>query len=238
MQEIILDEVSWDLILAGQLNGEEAAAKSFDELVDIESLIYDMDFAQNISMTYLPDNYPIEKANYNFFGLYKLLKAKKEYVPALAMEYILYHIIYGAVGEIDMIAEEDWDEIFDDDPENFSEDEEEYSTVMNIPGSDRTVVLNAVRNENPDFSEEEIEETINLFEDLREYGSTCFWDADYSLLDKFTEEELRNSDLDKRMGIMDKENSNIIKIPFKDRNGKRVNLKTEFLINPWDLEEK
>ena len=89
MQEIILDEVSWNLVLTGQLNGEDLAAKSFDELVDIESLIYDMDFAENISMTYLPDNYPIEKANYNFFGLFKLLKAKKEYVPALAMEYKL-----------------------------------------------------------------------------------------------------------------------------------------------------
>ena len=38
MQEIILDEVSWNLILAGQLNGEDLAVKSFDELVDIESL--------------------------------------------------------------------------------------------------------------------------------------------------------------------------------------------------------
>ena len=236
MQEIILDEVSWNLVLTGQLNGEDLAAKSFDELVDIESLIYDMDFAENISMTYLPDNYPIEKANYNFFGLFKLLKAKKEYVPALAMEYILYHIIYGAVGEIDMIAEEDWDEIFDDDPD--FDTEEECSTVMNIPEPDRTVVLNAIRNENPDFSEEEIAGTINLFEDLREYGSTCFWDADYSLLDKYSEEELRNSDLNDRMGIVDKERSNIIKIPFKDTNGKSVNVKTEFLINPWDLEDE
>ena len=38
MREIILDEVSWNLVLTGQLNGEDLAAKSFDELVDIEIL--------------------------------------------------------------------------------------------------------------------------------------------------------------------------------------------------------
>ena len=40
-----------------------------------------------------------------------------------------------------MIEEEDWDEIFGDDPDFDTEDEEEYSTVMNIPEPDRTVVL-------------------------------------------------------------------------------------------------
>ncbi|MBQ8940679.1 MAG: hypothetical protein IJ062_02505 [Firmicutes bacterium] len=237
MQEIILDEVSWNLAMAGQLNND-AASQNFDELVDIESLIYDMDFAENISMTYLPDNYPIERANYNFFGLYKLLKAKKEYVPELAMEYILYHIIYSAVGEIELIGSEEWEEIFYDDQVFWDEEDEDYSTVINIPEPDRTAVLNAIRNENPNFSEEEIEETINLFEDLREYGNVCFWDTDFTLLDKYTEEEIKNSELNERMGIIDMERSNIIKIPFGDRNGKSASIKTEFLINQWDLEEE
>jgi hypothetical protein len=28
------------------------------------------------------------------------------------------------------------------------------------------------------------------------------------------------------------------RIPFKDINGRSVNVKTEFLINPWDLEDE
>ena len=89
MEGIILDEVDWNLAMHGELENIPEDA-SFEDLADVDALMNDMDFAENVSMSYLPDNYPIEKANREFFGLYKLLKAKNEYVPELPMEYVLY----------------------------------------------------------------------------------------------------------------------------------------------------
>ena len=213
------------------------AMDNFDEFVDIDGLIYDMNFAENVSLMYLPAHYPVNKANYNFLGLYKLLKAKKEYVPELAMEYVLYHIINEQVEGLEMLKEDGWEDILEVDPDFDVEEAEAYSNVIKIPEPYRTVVLNAIRKENPDFSDEEVIETINLFEDLSEYSETCFWDFDFLLLDKFTEDELRSSDINAMMGIIDKEPSNVIKIPLKDKSGKKINVKTEYHINPWDLEE-
>ena len=92
MEDIILDEVVWGMAQRGELD-QSASTKSFDELVDLKELMLDDEFAAAVSMSYLPDNYPLEKANKKFFGLYKLLKAKKEYVPDLTTEYVLYSII-------------------------------------------------------------------------------------------------------------------------------------------------
>ena len=59
MEEIILDEVAWKMALSGELT-EEDATKPFEEMVD-SALMNDMDFAQNVSLTYLPDKYPVDR---------------------------------------------------------------------------------------------------------------------------------------------------------------------------------
>ena len=122
MEEIILDEAGWNMAMDGTLSDVPKDA-GFDDLVDIDKLADDMGFAENVSMSYLPDNYPIEKANREFFGLYKLLKAKKEYVPELPMEYVLYHIIMNEVWLIDEINEDTKDGLFDEIIEGLSEAE-------------------------------------------------------------------------------------------------------------------
>lgn len=45
------------------------------------------------------------------------------------------------------------------------------------------------------------------------------------------------SDMDAMMAIIDKEPSNVIRIPLKDKSGKHINVKTEYHITPCDLEE-
>ena len=173
MEEIILDEVAWNMALSGELT-EEAATKPFEEMVNIAELMNDMDFAQNVSLMYLPDNYPADRANQEFFGLYNLLKAEKEYVPDLVKEYILFAIIYMEVEQTDMINEdiedglydglEDLDEIdeleelkymreddlseddFADVPFFDGDDDDvEYTTVEQIPEPERTIVKDAIR---------------------------------------------------------------------------------------------
>lgn len=83
----------------------DAAGERSGGSIDVDALMDDMDFAENVALLYLPDGYPVAKANYEFFGLYKLLKAKEEYKPPLPMEYILYHIICGEVAQIDDVSE-------------------------------------------------------------------------------------------------------------------------------------
>ena len=165
MEDIILDEVVWGMAQRGELD-QSASTKSFDELVDLKELMLDDEFAAAVSMSYLPDNYPLEKANKKFFGLYKLLRAKKEYVPDLTTEYVLYSIIESEIGEVDMINQdiedglfdnleddmldgfdEDFDEDLGDDEGDFFgddlDDDEELSTVERIPEPDRSVVKKA-----------------------------------------------------------------------------------------------
>lgn len=171
MEEIILDEVAWNMALSGELT-EEAATKPFEEMVNIAELMNDMDFAQNVSLMYLPDNYPVDRANQEFFGLYNLLKAEKEYVPDLVKEYILFAIIYMEVEQTDMINEDIAEGLYDDlddldefeeldkleDPDDLEDmerfdvpffdgddDDVEYTTVEQIPEPERTIVKDAIR---------------------------------------------------------------------------------------------
>ncbi|SCY14435.1 hypothetical protein [Butyrivibrio sp. INlla14] len=285
METIILDEVAWRMAVKGELD-ESAANKSFDEMVDFAELMIDMDFAQDVSSLYLPENYPIERANQVFFGLYKLLKAKKEYVPELVMEYALNSVIQRQINEVDLINEEMEDGIFDDmeedegfwdadafaniddealpfydedhprdftdpfiyddvdisDLEDDEDDEEEYSTVMPIPEPDRTTVKKAILEDMAgDYEGEELEEVtediINMYEDLRRYEESCFWDVDFLLLDKVTEEQLRNSPANEYFGIIDPKEPNVVEFPFRDEDGKQINIQANIDINPWDMED-
>ena len=265
MEDIILDEVVWGMAMRGELD-ESASTKSFDELVDLKELMLDDQFAAAVSMMYLPENYPLNKANKKFFGLYKLLKAKKEYVPDLAMEYILYSILESEVGEVDMINQdmedglfddledgmfdgfdEDFDEDFEDDEDDFFgddfDDEEELSTVERIPESDRTVVKKAVLEAyKGEFEGKELEETaeylVNCYEDLREYLDICFWDTDFLFLDDYTEEQLKQLEANEQLGIVAEKEKKIIEFPFQNREGKKTRIKAELDIDPWDLEDE
>ena len=235
MKKIMLDEVVKDLF-DDTISVSVFAENGFNKIMDVDKLIYDVDFAKKISLMYLPYGYSIKKANYNFIGLYKLLKAKGEYVPELAMEYVLDKVIQSAIQDIEDLKDMDWDDILEVDLSFDVEEAQKISTVMKIPEPDRTTVKKAIQSENPDFSEEEVEDTINMYEDLREYINSCFWDKDFLLLDKYTEEQLSGSELNDCMGIMKKDKSNIIKMP--QNKSKKSGVVMEYRINPWDLEDE
>ena len=259
MEEIILDEVAWKMALSGELT-EEDATKPFEEMVDIAQLMNDMDFAQNVSLTYLPDNYPVDRANQEFFGLYNLLKAENEYVPDLVKEYILFAIIYMEVEQTDMINEDMADGLYDglDDLDEIDELEEfanipffddmddedmEYTTVEQIPEPERSIVKDAIRKDyegsvEPEELEDLLDYALSTYEDLREYEENCFWDHDFMMLDEMTEEELINSDLNKVFGFADPKQSKVIEFPFRQSNGKEQNIKAKIIVHPWDAEEK
>lgn len=265
MEDIILDEVVWEMAQRGELD-QSASTKSFDELVDLKELMLDDEFAAAVSMSYLPDNYPLEKANKKFFGLYKLLRAKKKYVSDLTTEYVLYSIIESEIGEVDMINQdiddglfddleddmidgfdEDFDEDFDDDEDDFFgddfDDDEKLTTVERIPEPDRSVVKKAaLESYKGDFEGEELEETteylVNCYEDLRAYLDICFWDTDCLLLDDYTEEQLAQLELNEQLGIVAEKEKKIIEFPFQNRDGKQTRIKAELDIDPWDLEDE
>ncbi len=245
MEEIIMNEVTWDKAMSNELS-EEDRFKPFDDLVDMSKLMTDKDFAENVSLLYLPDGFPVERANQEFFGLYRLLKAKKEYVPELVMEYILYHVIYDEVGQTDIINEDTEDGLYDelmDDPFFEGIEDEEYTTVMPIPEPDRGKVLNAIREQYegqyaPEEMDDKVNYFINLYEDLREYDETCFEDTDFLLLDKMSQEEIIKSGLDEYMGIIVPKETRSIEFPVQGKNGQELNVKAEIYIHPWDLEDE
>lgn len=72
---------------------------------------------------------------------------------------------------------------------------------------------------------------ILLYEDLRNYGETCFWDMDFALLDEMDEDALANSDVSKLMGIGARSNIRTVELSMDD------NIKVNMEINaaPWDM---
>ena len=208
MEDAILDIRTFMEDHDGSLD-EGLEAKPSGGLADIAELMTDKEFAENVAMAYLPEGYPPQKASQQFFGLYRLLKAKKDYVPELAMEYILFQLIFNEVDDIDTINEYAREGAFDgleDGPFLDGADDREFSTVLRIPEPDRTVVENAARKSvegqcGPDELEDLVEYILNQYEDLREYDESCFWDTDFLFLDDMTEEELLGSELNEYLGI-------------------------------------
>ena len=234
MEDIILDEVAFSMAFSGGIP-EDLGKKPMDEVIDIDELMQDMEFAKNVSLSYLPDNYPIEKANREFLGLYKLLKAKNEYVPELPMEYVLYSVIQNAIWQVDMINQDTEDGLFDelmDDPFFEGIGDEEYTTIERIPEPERSIVIKGLECEaEEDFGPEDL---ILYYEDLREYKETCFWDVDFALLDDIDEDSLIHSDLAKILGIGERQD--VRQVEFSVAGG---NTKVKMEINdaPWDSEE-
>ncbi len=248
MEDVIIESVMWNS--DDDPEDEDDDEASFDDLVDMGALMGDMDFARTTSLTYLPANYPPEKANQVFFGLYRLLKAREEYVPELAMEYALYKLIMHHVAAIDLINGELMDGMFDSLFEDLLDEEMretirdgEFSTIVRISDPYRRTVFDAalelVKNDS-DLPEDKwndaAEDMIMMYEDMRNYKETCFWDTDFLFLDQMSEDELRDSEINEEMGILTPKHDNVIEFPMKDRDGKEVTVKATVDIKPWDLE--
>ncbi len=243
MEDIIEDEIAFVMAMSGGID-KDLGEKPLDEVIDMDALMQNLEFAENVSLSYLPDDYPIDKANREFLGLYRLLRAKEEYVPELPMEYVLDRVIGSAIWEVDMINADTEDGLFDD-IEGDSifegiEEEGELTTIERIPDPDRAVVLKALEKEceelePPENDEDDYgpEEMILLYEDLRNYREICFWDMDFALLDEMDEEELANSDVSKLMGIGARSDVRTVELSLDD------NLKVNMEINAasWDMEE-
>ena len=213
--------------------------KSFEEFfetfVSIEELMSDKSFAEVIAFNFLPASFPRERANREFFGLYNLLKAKEEYVPDLTKEYILYHVIYNEVDNIEMNRPDDYD------PDMEPEDDE-FTTIQKIPEPDRTYVKNVLMKMYygdccTDDPEDDAEYMLNMYEDLAEYEECCFWDIDFMLLDDYTVDQIAASPFNKMLGITDPKGSNIIEFPVNGKEGAK-NIKANVTISPWDLEDE
>ena len=230
MENIIDEEVSFNMFMSGEAS-EDMADKPIDEIIDIDDLMHDMEFAENVSLMYLPDGYPVEKANREFLGLYKLLKAKDEYVPELPMEYVLYRVIMNEVWMVDQIIEDAEDGLFDDladDPFFEGIEDEEVTTVERIPEPDRSIVLKSLEVwEDEDLTAEYL---INQYEDLREYEEVCFWDTDFAFLDQMSEDELIQSDMGKFLGIGERQDTKVMELS-TDGNNK---IKFEVNMPPWE----
>ncbi|MCR5452702.1 MAG: hypothetical protein K6F00_08760 [Lachnospiraceae bacterium] len=243
MEEIIEDEIAFVMAMSGGID-QDLGEKPLDEVVDMDSLMQNLEFAENVSLSYLPDNYPIEKANREFIGLYRLLRAKDEYVPELPMEYVLDRIIENAIWQVDMINEDMADGFFDALKDNpffdGTEEEGELTTIERIPNPDRAVVLAALEKECeeielPEDDEDDYgpEDMILLYEDLRNYVETCFWDTDFAFLDEMDEDTLINSVEAKQLGIDARTDVKKVELSL-DGN---INVNMEINAAPWDMEE-
>ena len=188
-----------------------------DSAIDFDELAADEGFAKEVSLRYLPKNYPINKANYEFLSLYRLLKAKKEYTPELPMEYILYQLICETA---EVLSEGTYDSDWGDDIP---------VSVERIPEPDRLYVIEKLEEESDgEFSGEDY---IKSYEDFREYEETCFEDVDFAMLSFVDEDSLRESAFGKYMGVADRQGPGNVELTV---NGRKV--KAEFNIAPWDIE--
>ncbi len=239
----VIDELAFPVNF-GEGFSEEDWSKPAEEIYDFTALAENPEFAGEIADMLLPENFPVEKASYEFFSLYRLLKAKKEYKPALPMEYILYHLIQRGIGEVEFINEleeegafDDLDEVYDEDDEEMKslftkEDlDEEVTTIERIPEPDRSIVLKSLKETcEPD---EDPEELLVWLEDLREYEAICFEDTDCLFLDQMEEDELYQSDMAKLMGIEDRPDKHTVDMSM---NGQPIKL--DMRLAPWDMEEE
>ena len=83
----------------------------------------------------------------------------------------------------------------------------------------------------PDEDEiDNAEEIIDSFEDIEKYVESCFWDEDYLYLDEMSEEEIKESSLNKQLGIVDADKIVVI-------DGSSGPTEVRLKIYPWDAEE-
>ena len=266
MADHIWNAVSLDLLGEyGDAILEKETQESFsniEEMVNFDALLGNRAFAEEVSLFFAPEGFDPIRANWNFLELYRLLKAKKEYVPELVMEYMLAQLIHREIWTVDTIREDTEDGLFDeamretmgflfdDDDDDYDEeededldedgfsfdDDEEYTTIERIPEPDRSYVLSVFREE----AEEELtgEELLEEFEDLRKYDESCFWDFDYAMLDMIDEPTLRGSSMWEELGIGDDKELRYIDVKTSDGKGGMTEMRLEVPVLPWDQEEE
>lgn len=148
----------------------------------------DMEFADYVNLLF-PPNYPDNKMTAVYLGLYSLLTAEDEFIPEIIMEYLLDAIIRTNL--------EMWRDVG-------------VPTVQEVPN--REYVLQKLKEE---YEGEEItgEEVLSRIEDLENYEEYCFWDIDFAMLDQMSVEELKQSNMNKELGIFSDKKENTFVIP-------------------------
>lgn len=182
-------------IIAKYLNGNildlvNDKLEEYEDIQEKEAEEDDPDFWESVS-EFFPYNYPESNMGKVFLGLKALLESEYEFVPELAMEYVMYRLIQNRIhiaDDIGMITQEPLQ-------------------------AERDYVIRILKEEYPDKEdlaegEEEDEdgffswkEELERLEDLHYYEEVYFWDTDYLCLDYFTEEGLRNSAVSEFLGI-------------------------------------
>lgn len=75
----------------------------FEESREKEACEDDPAFCKAVSM-FFPEHYPFEKMGKVFLGLYALLESEYEFVPELAMEYVMHSLIQAWIGITDSLG--------------------------------------------------------------------------------------------------------------------------------------
>lgn len=160
---------------------------NYEAIYDKEAREDDPDFQYEVGI-FFPEHYPAERTGKVFLGLRALLESEYEFVPELAMEYVMYALIQTRI------------ELADD---------AGVETQEPIPYQ-RDYVANVLRETYPDRQDvsdcgEDIvitwQDKLRQLEDLHEYEDVYFWDMDYLELEFYTEEELSASPVCEFLGI-------------------------------------
>lgn len=209
---------------------ENGNMRHIESFCPIEELMNNLDFAREVSLVYLPKSYPLEKANEAFLELYKLLRAKGEYVPELPMEYVMYQIISE---ELDFLK--DIEDVEDD------EDKAVLSPIKKISEPERSIVLEAMKEPyeqsyDPDEDTYNPEFYIYQYEDMNNYLDICFWDHDCLLLDNMTMEEIKGSLIDQWFGVIEFKDSKHYQETKLGPDGEEYVVDVELDDYPWNLE--
>ena len=154
----------------------------------------DEEFQERIEL-YFPRIYPKDMMVSKFLGLYALLKSEEEFVPELVMEYLMNGLIETQI------------EILTD-----------CGIELTEPVPEREYILEIFKKEYGDITDIEIGkisavDMLAQFEDWSGYLDVYFWDTDFLLLDTYTEEAIRNSEVNKQFGIVDNKKDNRFIIP-------------------------
>ena len=210
---------------------ENGNRRHIESYCPIEELMNNAEFAREVSSCFLPDDYPLDKANEAFLELYKLLRAKGEYVPELPMEYVLYRIISEEMDYLQGLEREEDEEI-----------KEALSPIQRIPEPERTIVLNAMKapyeeSYDPEEDTYNLEFFIDQYENLNNYLEICFWDHDCLLLEKNTMEELKGSLIDQWFGVVEFKDSKHYQETRLGDDGEEYVVDVELPDYPWNLEE-
>lgn len=193
MEDVMTDYAEMDASYIEKITCSEDWEKPIEEILDLDRLRGDEDFAEEALSDLLPEGTDADTALATFWSLYDLLKAEKEYKPTLVMEHVLYYVIQMRL--------------------DFCKDMPDiYDRVERIPEPGRSQMMAELREEakelkagDPKTWEEDVEEIaeelMRGYEDLKEYEMTCFEDTDCLFLDDMDEEEIVESGIAGALGV-------------------------------------